>query len=324
MSEHPVLIVDAMNLFVRSYAAYPQITSNGEQFGGCIGFLKTLSRLTSEIQPSAVYICWEAGGSQRRRSLFSGYKLGRRPEKLNRSIYDDDLPDTDNNRKHQNIALLKMLKCVPVCQIYVTDCEGDDVIAYLSRGPMHNVSKVIVSSDKDLYQLLDDKTRIYSLHKKAYVVESNVLEQFRVTAQNFALAKALCGDASDNIPGVKGIGFKKVSTLFPFLGNANDVILDDVFGYCHTHLDESSLYKRVLENEDIIKRNWRLVYLDGGMLAPSQQTQVDQTIAGFVPCSNKVTLIRQLIKEGIGDFDVDRFFYPFVCIEGLQHAGASE
>lgn len=321
MSDHPVLIIDAMNLFVRSWAAYPQMTSNGEQFGGCIGFLKTLSKITAEVQPSAIYICWEAGGSQRRRSLFSEYKLGRRPEKLNR-FYQDDIPDTEDNRKHQNIALLKMLKCAPVCQIYVTDCEGDDVIAYLSRGPMRNVQKVIASSDKDLFQLLDDRTKIYNLHKKTYVVASDVLEQFRVTAENFALAKALCGDPSDNIPGVKGIGFKKVSTLFPFLGNANDVILDDVFSYCHTHSDESRLYTRVLENEDLIKRNWRLVYLDGGMLSASQQTHVDQMIMNFVPSMDKMTLIRQLIKEGIGDFDVDRFFYPFVCIENLQHAGA--
>lgn len=323
-SERPVLIVDAMNLFVRSWAAYPQMTSNGEQFGGCIGFLKTLARITSEVQPSAVYICWEAGGSQRRRSLFKEYKLNRRPEKLNRSIYEDDMPSTDNNRKHQNIALLAMLKCAPVCQIYVTDCEGDDVIAYLSRGPMRSVPKVIVSSDKDLYQLLDEHTKIYSLHKKTYVVEADVLETFRVKAQNFALAKALCGDVSDNIPGVKGIGFKKVSTLFPFLGNSVDVILDDVFGYCHTHADESRLYTRVLENEDLVKRNWKLVFLDGSMLSASQQAQVDQSIAGFVPCKDKITLIKHLIKEGIGDFDVDRFFYPFDCIENLTYAGAQQ
>ncbi len=322
-SERPVLIVDAMNLFVRSWAAYPQMTSNGEQFGGCIGFLKTLSKITSEVQPKAIYVCWEAGGSQRRRALFKEYKLNRRPEKLNR-FYQDDIPDTDDNRKRQNIALLRMLKCAPVCQIYVTDCEGDDVIAYLSRGPMRNEQKVIVSSDKDLFQLLDDQTKIYNLHKKTYVTKDDVLETFRVTASNFALAKALCGDPSDNIPGVKGIGFKKVSTLFPFLGTEDSVILEDVLNYCHTHSDESRLYGRILENEDVVKRNWKLVYLDGSMLSASQQTQVDQTIAAFVPRTDKITLIRQLITEGIGDFDVERFFYPFVCIENLQYAGATK
>src|SRR3990167_895989 len=315
-TQKPILIVDAMNLFVRSYCAYPTMSSKGYQMGGCIGFLKTLRRIVNEQAPSAVYIAWEGGGSNKRRALYADYKMNRRPEKLNR-FYEDDIPDSDDNKKHQIIALLSMLKCAPVCQIYVSDCEGDDVIAYLCRNTFRNVDKIIVSSDKDMFQLLDDKTKVYSLHKKKYVTPEDVTNEFRVKPHNFALAKALCGDGSDNIPGVKGVGFKTVSRVLPFLGSDQELLLQEVFDYCHTHANESVIYRRIIENEDDVKRNWKLVFLDGGMLSQNQASKVDHTISTFRPSIDRMRMIKTLVKEGINDFDVEYFFYAFIGIDGL-------
>jgi len=317
MNNRPVLLVDAMNLFVRSYAAYPQMSAHGYQMGGCIGFMKTLKRIVFESQPSAVYVCWESGGSSRRRKLFSEYKLGRAPGNLNR-FYEDDIPDSDQNRQHQIQALLGMLKCAPMCQLYASDCEGDDLVAYLSCGPLKDLDKIIVSSDKDLYQLLDDRTKLYSLHRKIYITKELVMEEFRVQAKHFALAKALCGDPGDNVPGIKGIGFKKVSKLFPMMGLEEDVLLQDIIDYAHTHSDESPLFRRIIEHTDDVQRNWRLVYLNGGMVPANQQAQVDQMIANFIPRADRVGLVRNLIREGINDFDVEDFFYVFNCIDNLK------
>ena len=318
VDQRPVLIVDGLNSFIRSYAAYPTMSSHGYQMGGCIGFLKTLRKLVNEISPRAVYIAWEGGGSQKRRALYSEYKMNRKTEKLNR-FYEDDIPDSEENKKHQLIALLAMLKCVPVCQLYVSDCEGDDVIAYLSRGPFRNVSKVIASSDKDMYQLLDENTRIYSLHKKTYVLTSNVVEDFRIQPKNFAIAKALCGDPTDNIPGVKGLGFKTVAKNLPFLSLDGDVLLEDVFKYCHSHEEDSVIYRRIIESQTEIQRNWKLVYLDGSMLSGHQSSKVDNLVNTFVPRIDRIGLIRNLVREGINDFDVEDFFYAFNCIENVEN-----
>lgn len=315
--QRPILIVDAMNLFVRSYAAFPQMSAHGYQMGGCIGFLKTLKRLVTELQPRAVYVAWEGGGSQRRRSLYSEYKLNRKPEKLNR-FYEDDIPDTEENRKHQIITLLEMLKCSPVCQVYVSDCEGDDVIAYLCRAKFRGQPKVIASSDKDFYQLLDDTTVIYSFHKKTYVTSSHVFDEYRVQPRNFALAKALCGDASDNIPGVKGVGFKTAAKLFPFLGHDEDVLLRELLDYAQSHRDESAVYRKVAQGENEVLRNWRLVYLDGSMLSATQATVVDRAIDTWKFKSDRVGMIKRLVREGIGDFDVEGYMYAFNCIENVD------
>ena len=291
------------------------MSSHGYQMGGCIGFLKTLRRIVLEIQPSAVYVAWEGGGSQRRRKLYPMYKLNRRPEKLNR-FYEGDIPDTDENKNHQLITLLAMIKCMPVCQLYVSDCEGDDIIAWLCRLPFRNTPKVIVSSDKDLYQLLDKNTKIYSLHKKTFVDEPDVLVEFRVRAHNFALAKALCGDPSDNVPGIKGLGFKTVAKIYPFLGTEHEALLQDVLNYAAAHIDESIIHKRVVEQQDD-KRNWKLVFLDGSMLSSTQATSIEHVMNTFRPHSNRMELVKLLVREGIGDFDVESFFYSFNCIADL-------
>ncbi len=317
-SDRPIVIVDAMNLFVRSYAAYPTMSTHGYQMGGAIGFLKSLRRIVDMAKPRAIYIAWEGGGSAKRRKLYSEYKLGRRPEKLNR-FYEDDIPDSEENRKHQIIALLGLLKHTPMCQIYVQDCEGDDVIAYLCRGPFREVDKIIVSSDKDLYQLLDAKTKNYSLHKKIFVTAADVFEEFRVSAENFAIAKALCGDASDNIPGIKGLGFKKLAKLFPLLGTESGLVLQDVLNFAASHIDESAIFKRVVESEADIRRNWNLVYLDGSMLSPTQAQRVDHVLSTYVPRISRFGFMRKLIEEGINDLSVEDFFYTFTCLENVEN-----
>jgi DNA polymerase-1 len=314
MNERPILIVDCLNVFVRAYCAFPQMNVDGEQMGGYVGFLKMMQRVVSMVQPRAVYAAWESGGSQRRRSLDPEYKKGRRPEKLNR-FYEDDIPDTDENRKRQMMALLSALKNVPICQLYVQDCEGDDLIAHLCMGPLREDKKTIMSSDKDMFQLLDERTNAYNMHKKTFVGPAEVLEEFRVTSKNFALAKALCGDVSDNVKGIKGIGFKTCAKKFPMLGTDDELVLQDVIDYAAAHSDESPIYRRVVDEQDTVRKNWRLVYLDGSMLSNSQAMNVNQVMADFKPKVDRMGLMKCLMKEGINDFDVAGFFQSLNCIE---------
>lgn len=314
----PVFVVDGMNLFLRSFSAYPTMSSHGYQMGGCVGFLKSLQRLCREFHPSQVFITWEGGGSSRRRKLYPEYKLNRRPEKLNR-FYGDDIPDSEENKKHQLIALLDVLKHTPVCQIYVSDCEGDDIIAHLCKGPLRGREKMIISSDKDMYQLLDESTKIYSLHRKCFVTAQTILDEFRITAENFAIAKCICGDVSDNVPGVKGAGFKTVAKKFPMLGSESTVLVQDILSYAASKINENSLYKKIWESSEDVKRNWQLVHLDGSMLSHEQIKKIQHTIDTYKPQVNKISMIRKLVKEGITDFDAESFYYDLSCVENVNH-----
>ena len=146
MSERPVLLVDAYNVFIRHFVANPTMNKNGQHVGGAVGFLKGISKVIDIVYPSRVVVVWEGGGSIRRRGILPNYKNNRRPQKLNR--FYEDIPNTVENRNYQISLLVDMMKNLPICQMYVSDCEADDVIGYLAKHYYKNENCAIYSSDK--------------------------------------------------------------------------------------------------------------------------------------------------------------------------------
>jgi DNA polymerase-1 len=308
-----VLIVDALNLFTRHFVAHPATGENGQHVGGIVGFLYALTNFAEMYRPESIVVVWEGGGSKKKRDLYKDYKQRRRPAKLNR-FYDGDIPDTVENRNHQISVLIKILENTPIIQIYVPDCEADDVIGYISKYTYKDTRKLIVSSDKDFYQLLDSKTIIYSPTWKKLVTSLEVTEKFGISPENFCLAKAVCGDPSDNINGVKGAGFKSLAKRFSELRYDDTFLIDDLIRRCNEMISEGVTLK-IIENiqssEKLIRRNWRLMYLDTQNLASSQINKIENIIDTFNPSRNKINVMRILLKEGIQKFNVDRMFLSF-------------
>jgi DNA polymerase-1 len=305
-----ILLVDVNNLFLRSYAAFPSIISSGqhsgEQAGGIVGTLKTLNKLIRDLVPDQVYLVFESGGSKKRRGLYEDYKKGNRPKKLNR-FYGDDLPESEENINWQQVSLIRLLKHTPLKQIYVQDAEADDVIAYLSKGKFADEEKIIASSDKDFFQLLDDKTKIYSLHKKILVTKEDILKEYNISAENFAIAKCIAGDASDNIPGIKGVGFKKVAKYFEIL-RGESVLLQDLISYAAARTHEQNTYKNVYEQRELLQRNWKLIYLSNFSLNINQINTLDKLLEAQNKKSNKLGFVKEAHNIGVLDFDIDSFF----------------
>lgn len=311
-----ILIVDAMNLFTRHYIAHPAMNSNGDQVGGIVGFLYELIRHIDENKPDKAIIVWESGGSSRRRSLLKEYKQGSRPKKLNR--YYDEIPDTLKNRNFQIALLINILDSTRADQVYVPDCEADDVIAYLSNFHYRGNDKVIISSDKDFYQLISEETILYSPTWKKHVGVEEVVEKYGIHPNNFCLAKAIAGDKSDNISGVKGVGFKFIAKKFPELANKEDVLLQDILDKCQEEIDNKSKvqkYCKILNDKDIIKRNLKLINLDTGCLTHSQIKKVKYTLEDRDPKAHKMNVVRALLKAGINNFNVDKLFIAMRCME---------
>ena len=302
-----VLVVDALNLFTRHYVAHPAVNGNGLHVGGVVGFLYAIVNLIEQYRPIKVIVIWESGGSPRRRAIFKDYKY-----------YEDDLPDTVENRNYQISLIVELLKNTPIRQIYVPDCEADDVIAYLSRYKFRKNRKMIISSDRDYYQLLDEKTIIYSPTWKKFVTSKDVVNKFGILPDNFCLAKCVCGDISDNIGGVKGVGFKTLSKRFPELLMNENVEISDLIEESKNRIELGSklkIYTSLVNSEDIIRRNWKLIYLDMGMLSASQIKKINDIIDTFEPERNKIQTIRILMRESIQTFNVDRMFLSLTCVE---------
>ena len=304
----PVLIVDALNLFTRHYIANPTMSAGGRHIGGMAGFLRNIQLLAEKISPTNIYIIWEGGGSIRRRAIYPEYKGGRRPPKLNR-FYADSIPDTTQNRNYQVALTVEALKHVPVGQLYISDCEADDVIGYLAARKFLSKNCVIVSSDKDFYQLIDDRVSQWSPGQKAFVTSESVMKRFGIPPHNFCTARCFCGDPSDSLPGIKGAGFKTLGRRFPELLQSDFVSVSEIIKLSeqqHAHRP-LLLYKRIIEGADIALRNWKLMHLDTGNLAATQIQKIESYLDTFSPNCDKIGLMRMLVREGFATFDVDKF-----------------
>tara|TARA_B100000900_G_scaffold360514_1_gene332654 strand:+ start:527 stop:1489 length:963 start_codon:yes stop_codon:yes gene_type:complete len=298
------LIVDGYNLFTRHYVAHPAMAENGEQVGGIVGFFNNLARQIMKCRPERVFILWEGGGSKRKRDLYPEYKRGGRPQKLNR--YYDDIPDTLKNRNYQIKSLIKLLSFVPVQQIYVEDAEADDAIGYMCQNVFRDKYKIILSSDHDFYQLINEKTIIWSPTLKAFVNDQKVIDRFQVNPHNFCLAKCIVGDNSDNIPGIKGVGYKMLSKGLTELNSEIEVSISDVIDSCkeHVKVSKKKMYQNIIDNEDLIRRNWKLVHLDLNNLNHFQVQKIKNSIENNEVVWKNIDANRFLIKLGIKNIDL--------------------
>ena len=308
MSVRPVLLIDGLNVFTRHFVVNPTMSEQGNHVGGFVGFLKSLRLLCEKTDPSQVIVAWEGGGSARRRAIYPEYKHGRRPQKLNR--FYSDIPDTYHNRDNQVSLIIEALRHVPVMQLYVSDCEADDVIGYLTKNVLRDQKCVIVSSDKDLYQLLSDNVIQWSPGQKLFITSKHVKEKFGVHHSNFCTARCFTGDSSDGIPGVPRAGFKSLAKRIEILQNKEDVSVEEVVSYAAAQLETKKLllYSNIVEHEDLAKRNWKIMYLDISNLAAEQIEKINYAVNTFEPQRNKIELMRMMLREGIQNFDVDSFF----------------
>lgn len=318
-TERPIVVVDGMNVFIRHFVVNETTTTSGDPVGGVVGFVKYINRLVNDFVPKRLYVVWEqGGGSPRRKQIFEGYKANRAKDKTTFKHVNTDsrklvLDDTENKIKQLHL-LTTLLKNMPICQLYVPEVECDDVIAYLLRFKLaqENCRKILVSSDKDFYQLLENPSiEIYDPARKILVSGQKVLDEYKISPRNFCLARTLVGDDSDNIPGIDGIGLKTAAKRIPILSEVDkDHQPQDVLDYCQKQIDEKSkikAYKDILESRSIIERNWRLMYLDSSALSASQIQKIEYSVDNFQPKMDKLGLIRTMINAGVvTDIDFDR------------------
>jgi len=309
-----ILIVDSTNNFLRCYSVIPTLTVNGECNGGVYGFLTSLYSFIKHTKPDKVILCWDGvGGSKKRRSIVKEYKDGRKPVRLNRN-FDHEFEDVDKNKAWQRIRLNQFLEDLPVYQVTVDDIEADDVVAYLAKKYSED-KKIIVSSDKDFYQLLDEKTVMYTPSKKSFVNNKDVLEKFKIHPINFALARAIVGDKADNLIGVWGIGLVNVVKYFPFLGESKKIEVEELFSFCQNGGDK---YKKFLDDRQRIENNLQVMRLDTIMIGNSSIdkicTQLDR------PLSLNATSFRmKLVEDGINSISENYLQgFKFLIAKGLE------
>lgn len=294
---------------MRHFAANPSKSLNGFLCGGIFGFLKNIKHLCEKFTPEKVIVVWEGGGSIRRRNIDKSYKEGRRPVSLNRNYYSD-IPETKENRNYQLKIIIEILKLTPVNQIFVNDCEADDIIAYLCKTRNLKENKIIVTSDKDYYQLIDEKVKIWSPNKKKIIDEEEVLKTWGVHPKNFCTVRCFAGDQSDGIKGAKGVGFKKLVKNFPDLSYNKFISVNDIIDMSNNKIksgEKLKLYSAIADVKSEANKNWKLMYLDSSMLNYCQVKSINYQFENKESSLNKFGLLKILNREGLNSFDIHSF-----------------
>jgi len=296
-----VMIVDAYNQFIRGYIVDPSKNPNGSPIGGIRTFINIFNKLTREIKPDLLVLVWDGkGGSKKRRSMNKNYKAGRKPPRTNWTQVGMGEEELLDNKVWQQMRVIEYLNQTPVIQFMEPLVEADDVISYIKNNSIfEDWQKVIVSADKDFIQLLDDKTILHRPIQKEYLNKNSIVEKFNIHPTNFALARAIVGDSSDNLPGVPRVGLPTVAKKFPFLKEEKTHYLDSILAECNKPENNQKVYTNILESKELIENNYDIMQLSSPMLSIQAKQGVDDTFEQYKPHYNQTEMRKRMLKDGV-------------------------
>lgn len=212
-----LVVVDGANAVYRAFFAIPNLrASDGTPTNAVLGFATMLGKVLREEAPDLIAVAFDPPGGSFRKRVFEGYKAGRdaQPEDLS-----------------SQIPLVRdLIDAFRIPFIEVPDFEADDVIGTLVARAPEDVEVLILSTDKDLMQLVGERVTLVDGIKDRRYRPADVERRFGVLPEKMLDLRALVGDPSDNIPGVKGIGEKGAAKLIlewgsleALLANAGEV-----------------------------------------------------------------------------------------------------
>lgn len=286
LNDH-ILLVDGLNMFIRAFSANRTINSQGHHIGGLLGFLRTLNTLNRTFNPTRIIIVWDGkGGAQNRKNIDSNYKAQRvHASVIHYDIYDDKVSELES-MQGQADRLQDYLACLPVSFVKIDKLEADDVIAYLSKKASEAGKQVTVAStDRDFLQLVDEHISVYSPTKKILYGHENTPEELKVLPENYNIVKAIVGDNSDNLAGVKGAGVRTLAKYFPELTTNPNLTLDEFFDLCtdKSGKEKKVLYTKILADWHRVETNYKLMDLQETVLDESEKELVYRILHQPVP-----------------------------------------
>ena len=287
LNDH-ILVIDAMNMLIRSFSLLKAMNPSGHHVGGLVGFLRSLGYVTRIFDPTRVVVVWDGkGGSANRKNIDPNYKANRATSRITHWGLYDSKAEEQEALIAQLYRTQDYLDCLPLQQIIIEKLEADDIIAYLAKQASKNNKKItIVSSDKDFLQLVNSNINVYAPVKKKTFTSSNILEELKVLPENYNIVKALLGDNSDNLQGVKGLGIKTILSEWKSFAYDPLASLQDVWDHCETQLEEKKpkkIFAKIIHNWDKVETNYELMNLHETVLDDREKEHILNVIKQEIP-----------------------------------------
>jgi len=270
-----LLLIDSASLWYRAYYGMPDtmVAPDGTPVNAIRGFLDMTSRLVSTYNPDRIVACLEGDWRPTwRTDLFPGYKANRVDDSG-----EEEEPDTLGP---QIPVLLDLLDLFGFPMVGVDDYEADDLIATFSnqeQGPIH-----IVTGDRDLFQLVDDKRKVRVIYLAKGFSQQEVVDlkwiqnKYGIPGERYALFAMIRGDTSDGLPGVRGIGEKGAAVI----ANAFTTI-EEALSAAKADDDRLTplLRKRLIEGSEYIAIAPKLVHCALDVPLPQMEIKVPSSPA---------------------------------------------
>ena len=301
-----VLIVDGTNTLIRCMATSNQVNDLGIPIGGISGFLMGVGSTIKNIMPTRCIIVFDGkNGSYNRRQIFEGYKANRdiKVGPRNPSLYKTK-EEEQESLLYQIGRLRDYLQYLPMQLVMIDDIEADDSIAYLNNDYFKDSKEIyIMSTDRDFFQLISDKTKIYRPGKNLEIIDKIKLKkEFGLIPENFIHFKCFDGDDSDNVGGIKGVGLKTMQNIISILFEDNKIELDDMFNYLienEERLKKYKPYQTILDNREILERNYKIMQLHDSLINEKQKNEIHTILSSPIPKSSKYKFIHLSTIDGL-------------------------
>lgn len=295
-----VLLIDSMNTFLRSFAMINHMNPSGAHIGGLTGFLKSIGFAIRHIKPTRVICIFDGSGSTtNKKNLYPEYKAHRKLQRITNWDGFDGKEDESASIENQLLRLVEYLRCLPVDLLSIDKIEADDVIGHIV-GKMEN-EVYIMSADQDFMQLVSDRVTVYSPIKKKFYTPKLVKEEYGLYPQNFINKKILMGDDSDNIPGVKGLGPKKLFKLFPELEIDIDVTLESMLEKSKERTNDHGLYGDIVNFEKQLLINQQLMDLSDPDISEDSLEEINQVLTNEPNKLDKLHFLKLYNEDRLGN-----------------------
>ncbi len=284
-----VSLVDGSGFIFRAYYALPPLTNEkGIPIGAVLGFCNMLFKLLADKKQGKIIVVFDSARKTFRNKIFPEYKS-------NRGSPPDDL-----------IPQFKMIRdavdAFGVTQVELEGYEADDLIAtYANIFTKENWEIEIISSDKDLMQLVNDKVRMMDPIKNKTIGRNEVYEKFGVYPEKVIDVQSLAGDSVDNVPGAPGIGIKTASALINEFGDLENLLSN------YNEIKQNRRREIIKGNIDNIKISKELVTLKNDISIDFQLSKIsnkelnEKTLLNFFEKNNFNTLKNRLENKDVKD-----------------------
>ena len=294
-----VLVVDGLNTFIRSFSVNPSINDDGVHIGGLTGFLKSIRYTIDMLKPSRCIIVFDGkDGSKRRRKIYPEYKQNRKvKQRLNRNVDWGTAPaDEEESMRLQLGRLVDYLEHLPLTLICVDGIEADDTMAYVSQQILKDNKIILMSTDKDFLQLVDDRVKVWSPTKKKLYDKDSVFKEFGLPSQNILTYRILDGDKSDNISGVKGAGLKSIIKYIPQI-KEDKFTAKDLLNFVNDTKNKIKLLENIKNSGKLIKRNYLLMQLNNVDIPNNTKLKIQGAVNKDIPQLVKYKLQTMFLKD---------------------------